>query len=50
MGAEPSFSPGDLVLTVPSIWVSKTFAGYQLIEPHFLLSPNPPKDVLGDSP
>ena len=33
----PEFSEGDLVLTVPNIWGSKTFAGYQLIEPHFLL-------------
>ena len=31
------FSEGDLVLTAPNIWGSKTFAGYQLVEPHFLL-------------
>ena len=36
-GAGTNFSPGDLVLTVPSIWSSKTFAGYQLIEPRYLL-------------
>ena len=36
-GGGTEFSPGDLVLTVPNIWGSKTFAGYQLIEPHFLL-------------
>ena len=31
------FSPGDLVLTVPNIWVSRVFAEYQLIDPQFLL-------------
>ena len=36
-GGGTEFAPGDLVLTVPNIWGSKTFAGYQLIEPHFLL-------------
>ena len=36
-GEGTEFSAGDLVLTVPSIWGSKTFAGYQLIEPQFLL-------------
>ncbi len=36
-GGGTEFSPGDLVLTAPNIWQSKTFAGYQLIEPHFLL-------------
>ena len=36
-GGGTEFSPGELVLTVPNIWQSKTFAGYQLIEPHFLL-------------
>jgi len=29
--------PGDLVLTAPMFWESKTFAGYQLLEPRFLL-------------
>ncbi len=32
-----SFQVGDLVLTVPNIWSSKAFAGYQLIAPRFLL-------------
>ena len=36
-GEDTEFSAGDLVLTVPNIWGSQTFAGYQLIEPHFLL-------------
>jgi L-iditol 2-dehydrogenase len=36
-GGGSGFSPGDLVLTVPNIWSSRTFAGYQLIEPRFLL-------------
>ena len=31
------FAEGDLVLTAPNIWQSQVFAGYQLIEPHFLL-------------
>ena len=31
------FVKGDLVLTVPNIYESKTFAGYQLIDPKFLL-------------
>ena len=35
--AVPEFAPGDLVLTAPNIWVSKTFAGYQLLDPQFLL-------------
>ncbi len=30
-------SPGDRVLTAPSIWVAKCFAGYQLIDPRYLL-------------
>ena len=36
-GGVTEFAPGDLVLTVPNIWGSKSFAGYQLIQPHFLL-------------
>ena len=36
-GGGTDFAPGDLVLTAPNIWNSRTFAGYQLIEPHFLL-------------
>ena len=31
------FEPGDLVLTVPNIWSSKTFAGYQLLDPQFVM-------------
>ena len=31
------FAPSDTVLTVPNIWGAKTFAGYQLIEPRYLL-------------
>ncbi|MCH8061320.1 MAG: zinc-binding dehydrogenase [Chloroflexi bacterium] len=34
---DSDFSPGDLVLTVPNIWSSKTFATHQLIDPKFLL-------------
>ena len=30
-------SPGDRVLTAPSIWVARCFAGYQLIDPRYLL-------------
>ena len=36
-GGATEFTPGDLVLTAPSIWGSKAFAGYQLIEPRYLL-------------
>ncbi|MCI0440009.1 MAG: zinc-binding dehydrogenase [Chloroflexi bacterium] len=36
-GGGTQFQPGDLVLTAPNIWGSKTFAGYQLIDPQFLL-------------
>ena len=36
-GGDTGFSEGDLVLTVPNIWGSRVFAGYQSIEPHFLL-------------
>ena len=36
-GGDTDFRSGDLVLTVPSIWQSKCFAGYQLIDPKFLL-------------
>ena len=42
-GGGAEFAPGDLVLTAPNIWGSRTFAGYQLIEPHFLLKL--PRDV-----
>ena len=42
-GGGTDFAPGDLVLTAPNIWNSRTFAGYQLIEPHFLLKL--PRDV-----
>ena len=42
-GGGTDFAPGDLVLTAPNIWSSRTFAGYQLIEPHFLLKL--PRDV-----
>lgn len=34
---DSDFSPGDLVLTAPNIWCSKTFATHQLIDPKFLL-------------
>ena len=36
-GGGTGFGAGDLVLTAPNIWGSKTFAGYQLIDPQFLL-------------
>ena len=36
-GGDTDFSPGDLVLTAPSIWSAKTFADFQLIEPSYLL-------------
>ena len=36
-GGDTEFKSGDLVLTVPNIWVSRTFAEYQLIDPVFLL-------------
>ena len=42
-GGGTEFEPGDLVLTVPNIWESKVFAGYQLVRPHFLLKL--PRDV-----
>ena len=42
-GGGTEFVPGDLVLTVPNIWESKVFAGYQLIRPQFLLKL--PRDV-----
>jgi L-iditol 2-dehydrogenase len=31
------YSHDDLVLTAPSFWVAKVFAGYQLIDPKYLL-------------
>lgn len=36
-GGGTEFNEGELVLTAPNIWGSKTFAGYQIIEPKFLL-------------
>ncbi len=42
-GGGTEFMTGDLVLTVPNIWESKVFAGYQLVRPHFLLKL--PRDV-----
>ena len=42
-GGGTDFAPGDLVLTAPNIWGSRTFAGYQLIDPQFLL--RLPRDV-----
>ncbi len=36
-GGGTGFEPGELVLTAPNIWGSKCFAGYQLIDPQFLL-------------
>ena len=36
-GSNTKFLPGDKVLTVPNIFQSKTFAGYQLVNPRFLL-------------
>ena len=36
-GGGTGFTPGELVLTAPNIWQSQVFAGYQLVEPHFLL-------------
>ncbi|MBM3944058.1 MAG: zinc-binding dehydrogenase [SAR202 cluster bacterium] len=36
-GGGTEFEAGDRVLTVPSIWESKTFAGYQLLHPRYLL-------------
>jgi L-iditol 2-dehydrogenase len=42
-GGGTSFSPGDLVLTAPNIWLSRAFAEYQLIEPQYVLRlPNSP--------
>ena len=34
---DSDYQEGDLVLTAPNIWSSKVFAGYQLIDPQFLL-------------
>ncbi|HJO82702.1 MAG: zinc-binding dehydrogenase [SAR202 cluster bacterium] len=36
-GGGTGFEPGELVLTAPNIWGSRCFAGYQLIDPQFLL-------------
>lgn len=35
-GGGTAFEPGEKVLTVPNIRISKTFAGYQLLEPRYL--------------
>ncbi|MDD9994307.1 MAG: zinc-binding dehydrogenase [Dehalococcoidia bacterium] len=35
-GGGTGFEPGERVLTVPSISISKTFAGYQLLDPRYL--------------
>ena len=37
-GGGTGFEEGAVVLTVPNIWESRNFAGYQLIQPHFLLN------------
>ena len=42
-GGGTGFSPGDLVLTAPNIWSSMAFAGYQLLDPQFVLKL--PKDT-----
>jgi len=34
---DSDLSPGDRVLTAPAIWVAKSFAGYQMIDPRYLL-------------
>jgi len=36
-GGDSEFNPGDIVLTAPNIWKSRVFAGYQIIEPRFLV-------------
>ena len=36
-GNDTGFQEGEIVLTAPNIWSSRTFAGYQLIDPKFLL-------------
>ena len=36
-GGSSEFEPGDIVLTAPNIWSSRVFAGYQLIDPKFLI-------------
>ena len=36
-GSDTDFQEGEVVLTAPNIWSSRTFAGYQLIDPKFLL-------------
>ena len=36
-GGSSDFEPGDIVLTAPNIWSSRVFAGYQLIDPKFLI-------------
>ncbi len=36
-GGDTDYKAGELVLTVPNIWQSKCFAGYQLIDTQFLL-------------
>ena len=42
-GGGTGIKSGELVLTVPNIWASKCFAGYQLLEPQFVMKL--PKDV-----
>ena len=43
-----NFNPGEIVLTVPNIYSSKTFADFQVIEPQYLvkLPPDIPEDKL----
>ena len=36
-GSDTDYQVGEVVLTVPNIWQSKCFAGFQLIDPQFLL-------------
>ena len=48
-GGGGEFAEEDVVLTVPNIWESRAFAGYQLIEPRYLVklpSSPPPEQLL----
>lgn len=36
-GGGTGFAPGETVLTVPNIWTARAFAGYQLVNPQYLL-------------
>ena len=36
-GGDSAFETGAVVLTAPNIWSSRVFAGYQLIDPRFLI-------------